>query len=112
MTHIEVCPGTESGATTTTATVDALDYIEGLRRRRAASYRLPVLDSGRSDPWYYDDPEPSERTADGYFATAKHLLAVGLLPAPNLGAMRLMWRRGGEHRRFARLVAERWETAA
>jgi hypothetical protein len=112
MTHIEVCPGTESGATTTTATVDALDYIEGLRRRRAASYRLPVLESGRSDPWYYDPPAPSEHATDGYCAAAAHLIGMGLLPAPDLGAMRLMWRRDSEQRRLSRYIAERWEVAA
>jgi hypothetical protein len=83
-----------------------------LRRRRAASYRLPVLDCGRSDPWYYDDPEPSERAADGYYATARHLLAAGMLPAPNVPAMRLMWRRDVEQRELARYIAERWEVSA
>ena len=113
MTHIEVDPGIESGATTTTATVDPLEYIAGLRRRRAASRRLPVLDhSGRADPWYYDRPAPSEHETDGYCAAAAHLLAAGLLPAPDLGAMRIMWRRDTEQRNLARHIAERWEVAA
>jgi hypothetical protein len=116
MTHIEVCPGTESGATTTTTTVDALNYINGCRRRRAATYRVPPIDCGCADPWTcrcYDAPEPSERNADGYHAAALHLLAAGLLPAPNLGAMRTLWRRrDSEQRELARHIAERWDVAA
>ena len=84
----------------------AAEYIAGLRRRRAASRRLPVLDDGHADPWCYPPPQR------GYEAAAAHLLAYGLTPAPNLDAMRRMWRCGGEARRIARAVAERWETAA
>jgi len=83
-----------------------------LRRRRAASYRLPVLECGRSDPWYYAPPAPSERTADGYYAAAAHLIGMGLLPAPDLGAMRILWRRDTEQRNLARHIAERWAIAA
>jgi hypothetical protein len=96
----------------TTNATDVTAIAVQLRRRRAASYRLPVLDSGRADPWYYDRPEPSERTVEGYCAAATHLLALGLVPAPDLDAMRLMWRRDVEQRRLAQYIAERWEVAA
>jgi len=91
---------------------DATAIAVQLRRRRAASYRLPVLDCGRSDPWYYDRPELSERTADGYCAAALHLIAAGLLPAPDLGAMRILWRRDTEQRNVARQIAERGQVVA
>jgi hypothetical protein len=74
-----------------------------LRRRRAASRRLPVLESGNADPWHYEPP-----TA-GYEAAAAHLLGCGLLPAPNREGLRLMWSRGSHSRQAAELIAERWE---
>jgi hypothetical protein len=117
MTHIEVCPGTESvsGATTTTTTVDADHYIEGLGRRRNASHRVPPYgECSCSDPWtcrHYEVPASPGREADGYYATAQHLLAAGLLPAPNVPAMRVMWR-DPEQRDMVRYIAERWEMVA
>jgi hypothetical protein len=77
-----------------------------LRRRRATSWRLPVLESGRSEPWWYEPP--GER---GYPEAAEHLLHAGLTPAPNLPAMRSMWRSGGQSQRIARFITERWEAA-
>lgn len=71
-------------------------------RRRAASRRL----SG-GDPWWY--PPPGER---GYPEAAAHLLSCGLTPAPNVAAVRSMWKVGGESRRIAQVIAERWECAA
>lgn len=76
------------------------------RRRRAASWRLSIPDSGRADPWHYDPP-----TA-GYEEAAAHLLGAGLLPAPNREGLRLMWLRGGYNRHAAELIAQRWESAA
>jgi hypothetical protein len=52
---------------------------------------------------------PSER---GYVEAAHHLLNHGLTPAPNLPALRAMWKAGGAHRRAAQVIAERWEVAA
>jgi hypothetical protein len=86
---------------------DSRAYIDGLRRRRAGSYRLPVLDCGRSDPWHYD--EPGER---GYLEAAAHLLGHGLTPAPNPAGLSHMRRRGGPARYSAGVIAERWELAA
>ena len=78
------------------------------RRRRAASWRLPELESRRSDPWWYAPP-----TA-GYEAAADHLLELGLMPAPNRDGLRAMWKRGGHHRRGAERIAHAWalETTA
>ncbi|MGH6683965.1 MAG: hypothetical protein ACRECA_08620 [Pseudolabrys sp.] len=77
-----------------------------MRARRGGSRRLPVLGSGRSDPWWYEPP------IAGYPEAAEHLLAAGLLPAPNIAALQDMWKRGGRSRHVARLIAERWERAA
>jgi hypothetical protein len=95
---------------------NGLDYIAGIRRRRAAKHRVPVQECGRhADPWpcrCYDTPESPERNAAGYRAAARHLIKAGLLPAPNLGAMRTMWRLDVENRELARYIAERWQGVA
>jgi|GEM_PF-3362371 len=76
-----------------------------LRRRRAAAQRLPALDSGRADPWL-----PARQPGfAGYEAAAAHLLDHGLLPALNFEGLREMWAAGGESRRAAQAIAERWE---
>lgn len=77
-----------------------------LRTRRAASQRLPVLESGRSDPWFYDPP------IAGYEAAVRHLVDHGLTPAANRDGLRAMWRRGGHHRQAAKMVAECWGLVA
>jgi hypothetical protein len=77
-----------------------------LRNRRAASQRLPVLDSRRADPWHYEPP------STGYEAAARHLLGHGLTPAPNRAALEVMRRCGGENRQLAAFIAERWGRAA
>lgn len=84
-----------------------------LRRRRAASWRMEPLTSGRRDPWQrYDDPEPSERLVDGYRDAVAHLGFLGLTAAPRIPEMRALWRRGGDDQRVVRMLAERWEIAA
>lgn len=96
------------------STTGCSNYIEQLRRRRAATYRLPVLDCGHADPWTcrHDPVTVTDQYVDGYRNAAEHLLANGLTPAPNLIAMRAMWRRGGTDRDLVRAIAERWEIAA
>jgi hypothetical protein len=89
-------------STTPIAGSDCTDYCRHLRGRRSASWRLPVLDSGRADPWHY---EAGER---GYPEAAEYLIACGLTPAPNLSAMRSMWQDSPESRRVARIISERW----
>ena len=78
-----------------------------LRRRRAASYRLPPLACGKSDPWWYEPP--GER---GYPEAALHLLAHGLLPSADRAGLVAMWKRGGHSRRAAELIAQAWDLAA
>lgn len=117
--QIKVCPAlSEDGDTTTSAaaTTATNEYIAALRRRRNASYRLPVLECGcSSDPFTcrcHDSDQMSESSVDGYAAAAQHLLNQGLLPAPNVPALRVMWGRRGADQRLARTVAEHWEMVA
>lgn len=77
-------------------------YPDGLRRRRAASYRLPPLASGRRDPWFYDPP--GQR---GYEAAALHLLEHGLMPAANREGLQTM-----HDRQAAQLITDAWELVA
>uniref|UniRef100_A0A5Q5BKW4 Uncharacterized protein n=2 Tax=unclassified Mycobacterium TaxID=2642494 RepID=A0A5Q5BKW4_MYCSS len=92
------------------------DYIAGLRRRRAATYRLPVLACGCADPWtcrhHTKHGSVTDQFVDGYRDAAEHLLASGLTPPPNLPAMRAMWKRGGHDQRLAVRIAELWQVAA
>lgn len=101
------------GDTETALRSSGVDYCEPtailgqLRARRAASQRLPILDhSGRADPWFYGPP------TRGYELAARHLLDHGLTPAPNVPAMRVMWRHGGDQQRLAMRIAELWEVGA
>lgn len=88
-------------------------YIHELRRRRAAAQRTPVLECGRADPWHYPQPDlPSDHYIDGYRDAAEHLLAQGLTPAPNVPAMRGLWRRGGTDRELVQAISERWVVIA
>jgi hypothetical protein len=114
----EVCPVKGPGHPTT-AEVDtrkptapvvrqcAADTVARLHRRRAASRRLPVLDSSRSDPWHYEPPR-----VRGYEEAARHLLGHGLTPAPNSAALRELWKAGGESRAAAEAIADRWGLVA
>jgi hypothetical protein len=76
-------------------------------RRRDGAVRLLILESGRSDPWRYDGPG-----VRGYEDAAHHLLAHGLTPAPNIPAMREMWKAGAESRWAVQIITQRWELAA
>ena len=99
------------------ATTTATQYIEGLRRRRAAAYRVPPYRSTCScaDPWTCRCDEavqqPSERMVDAYRDAASSLLTAGLTPAAFVPEMRQLWRRDAEQRKLARLIAERWQVA-
>ena len=77
------------------------DTCQQLRTRHAASWRLPG-----GDPWSYEPP-----TA-GYEAAALHLLACGLVPAPNVPALHEMWKANVESRRAVQVIAERWGLVA
>lgn len=87
---------------------------DGWHRRFAAARRLPPLECRCSDPWTCrcSDPPLSSRMVDGYRDAVLHLLAEGLLPAPNIEAMRELWRRGRDEQKLVRTIAERWEKVA
>lgn len=90
-------------------TTGCLHYIEGLRQRRAVTYRLPPLDCGHVDPFTCrHGPNP----IDGYPEAAAHLLTLGLCPAPNLPALRAMWKQGGADLRNASLIVQAWGVTA
>jgi hypothetical protein len=73
----------------------AHEYIAGLRRRRNASYRLPVLDHGHSDPWQPWRPEViSDVQADAAAAAVKHLDQICTPGLLDIDMRRALWRRG------------------
>jgi hypothetical protein len=81
-----------------------------LRRRRAASFRLqPLAHSGVSDPWPSEYQPPG---VNGYQQAALHLLADGLIPFPNVDALRQMWKASNESRRAAAIIAKSWGMAS
>lgn len=86
------------------------------RRRYDAAMRCEPLACGCRDPLTcrcYDVVEElTEQFVDGYRDAAEHLLAEGFTPAPNIAAMRMLWRRGGGDQRLARRLSELWEVAA
>lgn len=87
-----------------------------LRRRRIHADNCRLLDCGNcTDPWTCRCWEPDQITdqyVDGYRDAVEHLLSQGLAPAPDLRALRILWRRSGEDRRLAMCVTETWEVAA
>lgn len=93
----------------------AAQYVAGIRRRRAYADKASLLSCGRcTDPWTCRcrEAQPiNDQYVDGYRDAAKHLLAQGLTPAPNVDAMRILWRRGGDDQRIARRISELWEVA-
>jgi hypothetical protein len=84
--------------------------------------RSSFFGSGGSDGEETKRPAPPSRPSSnnftaandskGYADAALHLLESGLLPAPNLDGLRLMWKAGGQSRRAAQLIAQRWELVA
>jgi hypothetical protein len=82
-------------------------YVRQLCARRAASYRVAVLGSGRSDPWWYEPPG-----ARGYPDAAMHLLGSGLMPAPDREGLQVMKRHCGACRKAAEDIAKTWGLAA
>lgn len=45
----------------------------------------------------------------GYRRAARHLLDLGLLPAPCRDEMRVLWANSPEDRQLVTYIAERWE---
>lgn len=65
-----------STAKRSTASIPVADIPAQLRRRRAASYRLPLLDCGRRDPL---DPAGWSSRLEARRLTWCHLQRLGLL---------------------------------
>jgi hypothetical protein len=91
-------------------------YVDGLRRRRESARRLAILDCGCSDPWGHRCHDtivtPTDIEVDAYIQTALMLLDLCMTPAPNIPAMRVMWRRGGADRRLVQRISSLWEVSA
>lgn len=94
--------GPATNGTTLTTTLDP-DYTTGLRRRRAASCRLPVLECGHRDPWTCTCHN-AELNVDSAVAAAHHLRAHGLQPLFGVAAARALWR--GGHRDIATMCVQ------
>lgn len=61
------------------------------KRRRAASRRLAILDSGRADPWQHDEVPLTDHQIDAWRRTVAHLTAAGfkvIIPAEVLEGLR------------------------
>lgn len=96
--------------------VTTTSYLAGLHRRREAAADLRPMLCGCRDPWpcrHYEEPVSiTDQFVDGYRDACEHLLAEGLTPAPNVDALRVMWRRGGQEQRLAMRITELWEGVA
>lgn len=85
-----------------------------LRNRRDAAKRSVPHDCTCRDTWTcrcYDRSELTERHVDAYRDAVLHLLDNGMMPAPDIQAMRVMWRRGGRERHIVSEIASSWEAA-
>ena len=56
--------------------------------------------------------QPSDRMVDAYRDAVLYLDAVGLLAAPRIAEMQIMWRRGGADRDLVCAIASGWEVSA
>lgn len=104
-------PGAISPELTTTSTHHSTDgsadYIHGLRRRRAASWRIPPLVCGHVDPWTCDHKtEPTGVEVDGAASAAAHLRALGFAPVFPVTMCRALYRRG--YQELASELGIRW----
>jgi hypothetical protein len=86
--------------------------VTAWNRRHASARRLEPLDCGRhSDPWVCDCVT-SRYSVDSYAAAARHLLAGGLTPAPDVEALRVLWRRSQADRDLVQAISALWEVAS
>ena len=69
---------------------------------------------GTRDPFVCrcDQRPVTENYVDGYRDAVVRLMSHNLTPAPDLAAIRVLWRRGGQDQRLAVRLAELWEVAA
>jgi hypothetical protein len=72
------------------------------------------MECGHVDPWTcsHDDGTISDAQVDAYRAAALTLLALGYTPAPNIAAMRVLWRRRGFDRDLVQRISEQWQVSA
>lgn len=63
--------------TATNGESHATAYVAALRRRRAASWRLPPLADGHRDPWRYRQPAPSPAALLAWAVTIDHFADLG-----------------------------------
>jgi hypothetical protein len=79
-----------------------------LRRRRAASWRLPPLDCGCRDPWPCRCTEPplSAKMLDAGRQAAEDILRSGYVPLLQFEVLRALYRRGGSDRALAEQLHE------
>lgn len=107
-------PDADNAEPETTTNHNRASYsTHALMRRRRAAERCEPDDNGWRDPWRPWRPERlTDSYVDGYRDAALHLLAQGLLPAPNVPAMRVLWGRRGADQRLARTLAEHWQVVA
>jgi hypothetical protein len=82
------------------------------QRKRPALTDRPSSESTAADaPYSNVQTPPSDQMIDAYRDTVLHLRHCGLLAAPRLPEMRVLWRCGSEDRRLVSEIAERWELA-
>lgn len=114
MDQIRRSPGAPARATSPTTPLSTNhnpEIRQQIRRRRAATQRLPFLGCGCADPWTHrcrcDDATPA-RVA-GYVATVQLLDELGYTAAPLLPELRAIWRRGDRH--LVASVTTQWAVA-
>lgn len=79
-----------------------------LARRRAASQRLAILATGRSDPWSHAELPLTDHQAAQWRETVAHLRGIGLTPIVSAEVARGLWRCGGPSRELlAEVVVSR-----
>lgn len=70
-------PAQEPAPATTLTATDSSRSVAERARRRGASRRLAILDSGRSDPWRYDEVPVTDHQRECWQRTVAHLTAAG-----------------------------------
>lgn len=79
------------------------------RRRKGPARHRPLPENTTYASKY---TTTTDRQIAAYESAALHLLDAGLLPAPNVTALRSMWAAGGRSRRAAHIIATRWDMAS
>lgn len=67
------------------------EFVARTKLRRDAARRLPILESGRSDPWHHEALPLTAHQREAWQRTVAHLTAAGyraIIPAEVLEALR------------------------